>query len=237
MMKKSILFLFLSMVSILLFSQDTINQTDPQGKKSGFWRKLNSNGEKVYEGYFTGGIPEGEFRYYYPNGKVKTLSVFSRNGHCTKTISFFQNGKKMAAGNYLDEKKDSLWRFFSESQDTVLSEEFYKEGKKEGVSMTFYARKGISELITWKNGLKEGLWEEYYTTGKLKLQGYFAGDQKEGAFKTLYENGSVMMSGQYEQGRQAGTWLYFDEKGTITRKEYYRNGMVVKTEDYTTQKK
>jgi len=233
MMKKTIFCLLLSLFSVVLFSQDTINQKDAQGNKTGFWRKSNTSGIKVYEGHFRAGIPYGEFRYFYPDGKVKTISFISRNGHLAKTISYFQTGKKMAVGNYLDEKKDSLWKFYSETADTVAGEEFYREGRKEGVSRTFYAGKGVSELITWKNGIQDGRWEAYYTSGKLKLQGFFTAGQKAGPFKTFYETGGVMMSGQYSEGRQAGTWDYFDEKGRITKKESYQNGMIVKTEDFT----
>jgi antitoxin component YwqK of YwqJK toxin-antitoxin module len=233
MMKKLLLFLFLSGISLLLFSQDTINQKDPQGNKTGFWRKINANGEKIYEGHFKAGVPVGEFRYFYPDGKLKTLSVMSSKGHLARTTSYFPTGKKMAQGNYLDEKKDSLWMFYSETADTIVSEEFYRDGQKNGVSRTFYPRKGVSELTTWKNGIQDGLWEEYYTSGKIKLRASFTAGQKEGPFKTFYETGKVMMSGQYTDGRQAGTWDYFDDKGLITKKEYYRNGMVIKTDEFT----
>ena len=50
------------------FSQ---NKTDAQGRKQGPWRKYQP-GDKIliYTGQFKDDIPVGEFRYYYPSGKV-----------------------------------------------------------------------------------------------------------------------------------------------------------------------
>jgi antitoxin component YwqK of YwqJK toxin-antitoxin module len=227
-----IFLIVLCILSTLDFhGQDTINRTGINGKKQGFWRKQDSLGHKIYEGYFKDGLPTGEFRYYYADGKLKTFSVVSQNGKLAKTVTYFPNGKKMAAGRYLNEKKDSTWQFFSEEDGVLVSEENYQAGKKTGVSHSFFAGGKVSELITWIAGIRFGLWEQYYSDGKLRLRCAYVNDQKHGPFKTFYISGQVMMAGAYANGRMDGTWIYYDEKGKVTKKETYSNGVLIKKEE------
>ena len=44
--------------------------SDENGKKQGKWMK-RKDGVKFYAGQFKDDIPVGEFKYYYPNGKLK----------------------------------------------------------------------------------------------------------------------------------------------------------------------
>jgi len=213
-----------------VFGQDTINRTDNEGRKQGFWRKADSAGQKIYEGNFVAGIPTGEFRYFYSNGSLKTSSIMTRQGKHAVTVSYFPNGKKMAAGNYLNEKKDSLWQFFNDITGSLISEEYYKEGKIEGKSRVFYLEGSVSELKYYKNGIPDGIWEQYYTDGKIKLRGSHIAGEKQGLFKTFSLSGRVMVSGQYSSGLQDGIWTYFDDEGAVVKKEFYRNGMLLKTE-------
>ena len=236
-MNRLFLFVFLCFLSLAFFGQDTVNQTDALGKKKGFWRKLNSKGEKVYEGHFRSDIPYGEFRYYYPDGKQKAVSLMSDSGKLSKTISYFQNGKKMAEGNYRNEKKDSLWRFYSEFDGALVAEEFYKEGKKDGISKNYYPGKGLSEVVNWKNGIREGQWLEFYSDGNIKVNGQNKADEKDGIFKAFYESGQIMSVSLYVNGHAQGTWTYFNEKGSLERIETYKDGLLIKTEEKNPGKK
>jgi antitoxin component YwqK of YwqJK toxin-antitoxin module len=226
MFRISILMLF-TFFSCVLFAQDTVNVTDGIGHRQGYWRKLDTAGQIVYEGRFKDGIPAGEFRYYYPNGKLKTISKVSNQGRRAVTVSYFPNGKEMAAGNYVNEKKDSTWQFFSESNGTLVSQETYQAGLINGLSRVFYPEGGLSELYNYKNGIKDGLWEQYYLDGKLKLRGVYKAGDKQGPFKTWYNSGQLMMEGQYSLGHQDGTWIYYTEKGTVSKKEIYDKGALL----------
>jgi antitoxin component YwqK of YwqJK toxin-antitoxin module len=219
-----------TILSSVLFGQDTVNVFDSKGQRQGYWRKLDTAGRVIYTGRFRDGAPVGEFRYYYPDGKLKTVSVMLNQGKKAVTTSYFPNGRKMAAGNYLNEKKDSIWQFFSESNGTVVSLETYQAGLINGLSKIFYPEGSLSELYVYKNGIKDGPWEQYYLDGKLKLSGTFRAGEKHGPFKALYNSGKPMIEGQYSNGHQNGTWVYHDEKGVITKKEVYNSGLLVKTE-------
>jgi antitoxin component YwqK of YwqJK toxin-antitoxin module len=229
-MNRYFIFLLLAFCSLLMQAQDTLNVTDTKGRKQGFWRRVDTAGKTIYEGRFRDGVPEGEFRYFYPNGKLKTISKISNQGKRAEAVTYFLNGKKMAAGNYLDEKKDSTWQFFSESNGTLVSMDNYRAGVLEGKSQVFYPDGVLSEMIHYKNGARDGLWEQYYLDGKLKLSGAYQAGDKVGPFRTFHTSGQPMITGQYTQGHQDGTWVYFDDKGVITKKEFYNKGTLFKVE-------
>lgn len=226
MIRFSIL-LLCSFFSFLLVAQDTVNINDALGRKQGYWRKVDTAGKVIYEGRFKDGLPEGEFRYYYPDGKIKTISKVSGKMHRAQTISYFPNGKKMAAGNYLNEKKDSTWQFFSETNGTLVSEDTYRAGLIDGTSRVYYPDGVLSELIHVKNNVRNGLWEQYYLDGTLKLRGIYKSGEKEGEFKAFFINGKLMISGQYTEGHQHGMWVYYDEKGLVVKKETYNMGVLI----------
>ena len=222
-----LLFIFFSCV---VSGQDTVNVTDGKGHRQGFWQKFDTAGHVIYTGHFRDGIPVGEFRYYYPAGKLKTVSILSNQGKKAVTTSYFKNGRKMASGNYLNEKKDSIWQFFSEFDTAMVSQETYIAGLINGPSKVFFPEGGLSELYTYKNGIKDGLWEEYYPGGQLKLHGtYLAGD-KTGRFQFFYDSGKPMVAGQYSKGHKDGTWTYYGEKGDVSKKEFYNLGKLVKVD-------
>ncbi len=210
--------------------QDTINRLDAGGKKEGFWRKKDTAGATVYEGRFRNGVPEGEFRYFYPGGQLKTVLRYSENGRRASSVSYFTNGRKMAAGNYLDEKKDSIWQFFSEFDGSLVAEEEFRAGNRNGVSKVLFIEGGISEMTTYRDGVRDGAWEQYFTDGKPKLKGTFRNGEKDGQFRAWHVTGQLMVTGQYVNGHQEGTWAWFDEKGNLLRKEVYRAGLLQSTE-------
>ncbi len=214
-----------------VFGQDTVNITDLRGHKQGYWRKTDSVGQLIYVGHFKDGFPIGEFRYYYPNGKLKTVSLLSNQGKRAVTNSYFINGMKMASGIYINEKKDSIWHFYSEENGKMVSEELYKNGLIDGYSKLFFPEGGLSEVNVYKQGIRDGLWEQYYQEGKIKLRGAFKAGEKQGALKIFYPSGQTMITGQYNAGHQDGTWFYYNEKGTTEKKETYRNGMLIKAEE------
>ncbi len=215
-----ILFL-LSLFPLSIYAQDTLNQTDPSGRKQGYWKKTDSAGHLVYEGSFKDGEPVGTFRYFYPDGKIKTISTLSQNGTHALVVSYFQNGQKMASGTYLNEKRDSLWQFYSEKDGALVSEEYYKTGAKNGISRVFFSGGGVAEKTTWKNGVMDGQSEQYFSDGKIKVRLTYKNGEKNDAFTTYFLSGQPMISGQYRNGHPAGHWIYYNEDGSVLRFEDY----------------
>jgi antitoxin component YwqK of YwqJK toxin-antitoxin module len=227
-MNRLLLVFMLFGMSFLASGQDSINRTDVSGKKQGVWEKVDKDGHKLYDGQFRDGVPNGEFRYYYADGKLKAISVLSDDGKTARTISYALNGRKIAEGNFRNEKKDSLWKYYSDFDGVLLSIENYTLGVKNGVSKTYYPNGNLIELINYREGRKEGEWVQYFEDGKPKFRGAYAGDEKEGPFTAYYSGGKISFSGAYKAGHMDGIWTFYDENGDVTRVEKYSEGAMIK---------
>ena len=76
-------------------SSDTLNRTDEQGLKQGYWIKLDEEGMLKYEGTFKDNNPTGNFIYYYPDGVVRARSSFYDDGKKSVTTTYHHSGKIM----------------------------------------------------------------------------------------------------------------------------------------------
>src|SRR5688572_22691299 len=130
------LFIFLFLVFFPLATTwaqaGDINKTDKAGKKQGVWKKKDAAGKMLYEGQFIDDKPSDTFTYYYPSGEVKAINHFSDKGRIARAQLFHLNGKKMAEGKYVVEKKDSVWKFYNE-EGVLIAEENYVFDKKDGL--------------------------------------------------------------------------------------------------------
>lgn len=228
-MKQFLFFVLLMSISFSGFTQ-TLNYKDSSGRRQGRWVKVDSAGKKIYEGQFKNNIPQGTFKYYFPGGSVKAVSVFSEDGKTTNTTTWFENGKKNAEGKYVNEKREGVWRFFSEFDESLVAEENYKSGKKNGVAKTYYAGKKVVEEINWKDGLREGPWVQYFDDGTVKLKGSYKNDLKEGQISVFYPTGQKFNTGQYLNGYPEGKWLTYDLDGKLVSTDIYEHGVLIKTD-------
>jgi antitoxin component YwqK of YwqJK toxin-antitoxin module len=228
-MNRLLIFIFTVTITLSVSAQDTVNRKDASGRRQGYWTKVDSSGRTIYTGHFNDNVPAGTFTYYYPGGKVKAVSVFSQDGKTTRTTTYFLSGKKNAEGTFINEKREGLWRFFSEYDETLVSEEQYRAGKRDGVARTFFHGKGVAELITWKNDVREGLWEQYFDDGIVKLRCAYKNDLKEGAITVFYPTGQKLNTGQYLKGLPEGTWITYGLDGKIEATDIYAQGVLVKT--------
>ena len=213
-----------------------INKVDAQGRRQGYWKVYDGIGELKFEGQFVNGKPVGEFIYYHPNGRKKAIVMNIDSGRIVYSKIFHPNGNPMAVGKYIDQKKDSLWRYFSEEDGTLLSEEIYSEFKKDGVWRTFFHDGKVAEEITYRNDVKEGPWVTYFTTGDVKSTGTYMNDLLEGRFVIYHLNGKIGVSGTYKASKKDDTWVYLDEEGQLEEKEFYRKGTLVRAEGPGKQK-
>lgn len=230
--KKLLLLTIFSLATgLYLVGQTTYNKTDKNGLKQGKWVKMWDNGMVRYEGFFKNDKPTGTFKYFYPSGKEKATVTFSDEGDTAHNISYHENGKKMAEGDFVSQKKVGVWKYFSDVDEKLVSEEHYKDGLLDGESITFYPDKGKPfENITYKNGVKNGKWIKYFPNGKKMTETTYKDGKLEGPFVNYDPDGKLIVKGQYRDGEMDGVWLYYDENGALYRKEVYNKGQLINSE-------
>lgn len=224
------LFVALLFVPVLVFAQP-LNQTDANGKKQGPWKKYDNEGKLKYEGQFKDNKPYGKFTYYYPSGKIKAESVFSADGSIARNKSFSEDSTKlMAAGKYVNEKKDSVWTYYN-NFGVVIATEVYSKGIKTGTWKNYYPDSKILEVKTYKNDLQEGPWEQYFEDGSLRTKATFVKDKLNGIAVYYQGKNLKVAEGRFINGVRDGGWIYYTPDGKVEKTEKYSKGQLIGTPD------
>lgn len=221
--------LLISLPSEVLLAQ-AANITDEKGFKQGPWEKKDSRGNLLYRGTFSDNKPVGEFTYYDSTGKVKAVTVFSEKGMKAYT-RLFERGFKVSEGIYVNEKKDSLWKYFN-NDSVVIAEENYVNGVPDGVWKTYYANGSLYEEMPYVKGVKEGTWLQYFYDGPVKTKATYKDGLLEGLATFYHPNGRVFISGPYVHNMKDGTWMHMDDKGVAIKREIWSSGFLVAEEFY-----
>lgn len=228
-MKKGNLILVMAFFSAVLMAQPQApNRIDSQGKKQGEWRKFK-DGVLLYEGRFKDDVPIGEFKYYHPNGSLKSISVFIQGAHEVKTTIFHPNGQKASEGRFLDQLKDGEWNYWNENGG-LISVENYAKGKKNGVWKVFSAQTGILlEELNYKNELLDGVSKTFYTDGKPCTVDHFIMGKRYGEAISYFIDGVVSIKGEYKDNLRIGEWEYYDQGGRLRKIVHYDRSHEIST--------
>ncbi len=211
----------------------TVNQKNDSGEKTGSWVKYHDNGKVKYEGQFRNDRPYGKFTYYYSNGSEKATSIFSDDGIIAHNISYYTNGKLLAQGKYINQKKDSIWRYYlNEESNPCISSETFVNGVLNGESITYYPETGKeAEIVFFKNDKKDGSLLKYFPDGNIMTKSYYKDGSPDGNFVHYHPNGSEQIVGKYQDGIQVGEWKFYDENGKPVDKDEFTKEEEVKKID------
>lgn len=213
------------------------NKTDAAGRKQGPWIKYQSDGTTpLYTGTFKDDIPVGEFRYFYPNGKVKSI-VQHESKIRTYVWFYFENEQMMSEGQYIQMQKDSLWKTYN-NQGFLVSTEYYKNNRLNGEKRIYYLQNQlergelkIAQLDTYKDSVLHGPHSTYFSSGKLKENGRYENGLKVGVWETYHPEGQVATRLKYRKGKAYGYCIAYDENGAEMYRSYWLDGKSLKGED------
>ena len=221
--KKALLFTtsFLFFV-IQMKAQDAPNSLDIAGRKQGHWIKFDENKNKVYDGNFVDNIPVGKFIYFLETGTPWAITIFSQKGKVGLTQNFNKEGKLIAEGKYIDQKKDSLWKFY-DAEGKIVSEERYLNGEKNGSCKIYYNNGKVSEDKMFVKGIPDGTCIKYFDNGTIKYKGQYIKDKAEGKTTFYYPSGKISIEGDYKNDFKNGAWNFYNEDGTLLKTVRYVN--------------
>jgi|GEM_PF-2264565 len=131
-------------------------------------------------------------------------------------------GEKIVSGNYLNGKKDGLWKYQNIDGD-VFFQGTYSNDKKNGSWKYFKKQKPLC-VIWFKNDMKDSLWQSFYENGKIQCEEAFSNDKRNGICRMYYENGNIALSSMYRNDSLIDTKKTFYADGTVRSVISYRNG-------------
>ena len=209
-----------------LFTLAQVNETDSDGLKQGLWEKKYPNGNLMYTGRFADDKPTGEWIRFHENGKIKAKICY--NGDRASARLFDSQGKLIAQGIYMNQKKEGAWKYFN--NDRLVSEENFINGLKSGICRTFYETGEILEESEWENGKQEGKYQLFYTNGKPYLQCKMTNGRRNGLCIISFPNGRQELVAAYKNNLRHGEWKYHNEQGDFLYTLVYQNGFLLNPE-------
>ncbi len=142
------------------------------------------------EGYYkdtSGKIKHGDFHYYYPGGRVQTISNYVDNKLNGVYLHFHSNGMMSDSANYIN-------------------------GNLVGNSFSWYPD-GMTEDSTFKKEDGSGISVSWYPSGLPAAAGmYGVGGKKINTWQYFHSNGNLSAKEKYEDGKLIDK-VYYDESG------------------------
>ena len=200
-----------------LFSQE-YNKLDSDGKKHGIWKGVHEESQRPrYEGTFNHGKEVGVFKYFDDTkaGTVIATREFNAKDNSCYVIFYNQQSMKVSEGKVVDKKFEGEWKYYHFNSPEIMTLEFYKNGKLEGVRKVYYRNGVIAEETTYVNGEKNGSYKSYAENGVVLEESIYKNGQYEG--KAIFRNGTnnVVSEGIFKNGKKVGIWKVADKNGEL----------------------
>ena len=106
-------------------------------------------------------------------------------------LSYYPNGQKEYAAEYLNEQLDGMSRHWSED-GLLISESQYSHGKLHGIWKKYYANQNTMFEAHYFHGQKHGQEKWYYENGQIKSEQSFHYGEPKSAIIRWHPNGSII---------------------------------------------
>lgn len=170
------------------------------------------------------GIPHGEFKIYFLNGKVNTEVTYENGLKVGPYKTYYKNGKKSSISNY-------------------------ENGKLNGQTIIYYSNGKVEQEVNYENDKAQGIVRDYYENGKIKAETNYINDKINGTSTGFYEEGNFKYIKNYKNDKLNGSTIYYFKNGQIEleigyvndefhgpKKEYNINGFLILEENYNHDK-
>ena len=107
----------------------------------------------------------------------------------------------------------------------IRIQEFYTNGKKNGLSTYYYPNGTIYETYEYKDNLKDGQWIKNDRAGNRVIKANYSKGKLDSFFTTYFKNGLIKIDGIYKKGVRHGKWIFYSENGEIEKNINYKMGV------------
>ncbi len=179
-----------------IFEGDTINVSNENSEKQGFWVVFkNKTSQKLQEGSYLQGKKEGIWKSFYLNGNIKSEITYIQGEKSGEAKIFYENGNIAEEGTWMVDKW--VGKFTSYYQNGKLSYlwNYNNSGARSGYQQYFFENGNIKIEGEWENGKEKGVIKEYYETGALRTErNFLLGKCDVSSIKTYSEKENITSS-------------------------------------------
>ncbi|MDB5283658.1 MAG: hypothetical protein JWO06_2733 [Bacteroidota bacterium] len=182
---------------------------------SGYFVRYDQNHTKQGEGKIKDGVMDDVWRFYYPNGELKSTLEYE-DGVRLKTLnSFYETGEKESE---FDENKQTFTTWYKSGKPRSLTN--YLDGLKQGSSVEWYENGNVKSDYTYYTHHEHGICKEYYENGQVSLIAIYRDGKKSGFWQAFYPDGRLKYQGRYSEDFKTGRWITRNMEGKLNRQNF-----------------
>ncbi len=193
------------------------------GKEEGDFTWYFYNGKVKGKEFYRNGKQEGEETYYFSNGQRSSHSWYQNNQLEGEKTEYFWVGIPNAITHYHAGKEDGVKITFYANGDTSMVQN-YSAGVLDGDTKTWTRQRTLEVADHYKAGERDGLYQKYYPNGQLEQQGSYIAGKQEGEWKSWYANGQLKTVGIFVKDNGEGEFREYYESGVLNETYTLKNG-------------
>ena len=209
MFYRLVLFLVMFLSYGFVYSQsDTLNRTNDNGTKFGYWLVNYDNGKVKDEGFYVNGKKEGLWKSYYEDGKKQNEIIFKNNRPNGYAKFYFENGNISEEGLWKINKWVGEYKMYHQNGELSYDWKYSEKGKRTGEQKYFHSNGKIMIEGKWNEGKEDGVIKQYDDAGKLVSERSFVDGKQDPSSIKYYdkENASVTESDDNKEAQAKEKW-------------------------------
>lgn len=180
--------------------RQVLKLSDDQLVNHGKFTEFYESGQKFAEGNYDNGVHDGPWTFWYENGQICKVVTFNKGRANGAWDVFREDGTLAAKKSYKNNIRDGEWVFFHDDGKTRKLEERYVDGKREGVSRSYFPNGKPLREITYSGNDVSGLLTEWDDTGRKLGEVNFKDGKRDGKL-ILYRPDGTTIEHEYKEGR------------------------------------
>jgi antitoxin component YwqK of YwqJK toxin-antitoxin module len=184
------------------------------------WQSFYSNEQRCDSGRFDKGIPDGEWKTWYPNGQLKTVRYFN-----AKKYHYIRNDLRR---NHPKVQLYAITRDAARNADRHFLPQYESNA---GVSLQANLLQKIQHntmsdgngyVPPFQSCIHHGLFVNYDANGSVKDSGYYDNGLKQGLWRLQVNSQGNYAIGFFNHGMRKGQWKYYDRANNLLYTEFYK---------------
>gem|GEM_PF-930988 len=197
------------------------------GKLDGLLETYDQDGSRATEEMYSKGNLGGLSKMYYKGtGYVNWEMEFKNSIPNGKAVYYDSiTHKKRSEGEYDNGERSGTWHFYNDSDGSLRTIEFYKQGSGKDMLIGFDPDNHKLYEGKYRRGICNGTWTYFFKNGKKSAEMKLKNNLLDGdcvyydtlTYKKLYE-------GQYKNGEKSGEWITYFPNGNVKTLQTFKEG-------------
>ena len=223
-----LLFLFVCLISIFSFGQNTYDYNDRLISDQNF----NKDGElTVTRKYFYNIDVLSHELWYNPDNKLVVRYNYNETGNVIEIIKYSPWKKEIAITEkeiyYYDSKEQLIFSLYTDNQ--TITEKIYNS-RGDDIHKIYHQEKTTIESILKKEGkyfkASKGYKLVKYPSNVIKEEGFYENSMKQGFWVYYHNNGEAKEEGIYYMGEKNEIWSEYTKDGNLIRESEWFDGFL-----------